>query len=418
MINNRFKVPHDISNKIRYIIYFIMCTLIMCFTIDVQANTLAKRLAVLAVQSKIGKITQQQLWSDRIRMNILREVKDKGIWIIDQSQMSILLPNGQSLDSCIDDCEVQIARKIGAHWIVSTSIYHIEDTKQIHINMKLYDARGYVIHIDQDILYDSQKITHHLDVLSTRFIRDFLHFKPTSKISHTSDNDLNKSTKSTKSHYSSKQKKSNQDNSTSVQQKNMAHSTQWIALQVNKKTHYCLSAWITSYDYQQCVHSQKCDTAVSWGNCRGKNADNHIMNCLNLKQAIQVSQWLQARLLEPADLSWIQHHCPECLHTTSKSSSNYWSWMWGVNSSNKAPSHTFFSPKVFKASALYKRDKVLKQAQAKILLWNTKQLKSNKKALIFSHSKTQTQLKNFPAAFQASHVAVRVIKLSKNNQCN
>lgn len=402
-----------------YLVMCIICTMIMCFTIDVQANILSKRLAVLAVQSKIGKITQQQLWSDRIRMNILREVKDQGIWIIDQSQMSILLPNGQSLESCIDDCEVQIARKIGAHWIISTSIYHIEDTKQIHINMKMYDARGYVIHIDQDIAQDSQRITEHLDILSTRFIRNFLHLKATPPISHTSVKDFNQSsqaTQSTKPHYSSKQKESTQDKSVSLQQKKMAHSTQWIPLQIHQEVHYCLSTWITSYDYQQCVHAQKCDTPVSWGNCRGKSADRHSMNCLNLKQAIQVSQWLQARLIEPADLSWIQHHCPSCLHT-SKSSSNDWSWMWGVRSSNHAPSYISLSPKLFKASSLYRRDKVLKQAQAEILLWDTKQLKSNKKSLIFSPGKIHTALKSFPAAFQASHIAVRVIKLSKNDQC-
>ena len=205
--------------------------------------------------------------------------------------------------------------------------------------------------------------------------------------------------------------------SSSVRSKNQSNSTQWIALKINQKVNLCLSAWITSHDYQQCVQAQKCDASVSWGHCRGKLSNQDAMNCLNLKQAVQVSQWLKARLLEPADLSWIQHHCPECLNTTAQSSGDYWSWIWGNHTSDRIPAYASLDLSSFEKASLYQRDDLLKQEQESVLLWNHKKLKSNKKALIFSPHKGKKQLKSFPVGFQASHMAVRAIKLPTHNQC-
>ena len=422
---------------------------LVCDQVHAQSHV-AKRLAILAVQAEQLPIEQLQVWSNYIRKQALTIVDRQVIWVLDQSQMQVLLAPKTQLESCVDDCEVQLARKIGAHWVLSTYLKEMKASSELYITMKLHDVRGFVLSIAQEKIQDRSKILTlftqmTIDVLQPLLAKTSPHFKastPDTSTTRTNPNDNHSHSSARQSASQSNQK--SQSHSSSV---SSSHSTTgWTEIYWKQKLVLCLSDPIHSADYKRCVQQKQCDKPVSWGNCVGEKSQAQAMNCLNLKQAVQVSHWLQARLIDKYEIEWLKENHSSYWKQAHQARHTLSTWVWDSGMDLPAiwqqqeytqPTHTRTRTRKRKRKgsfaktlrhrrqkkrqeSLYKKvrltDAQMQEQQSSLLIVNTVDLKSHPKGLVFNPKSQYIQL--FPAAFQAAHLGVRAVRLPINDRCD
>ena len=60
--------------------------------------------------------------------------------VMTKENMITLLPPGTELESCVGECEVEVGRKIGAHYLITGQIGSIDG--QLQLLLRLYETKG------------------------------------------------------------------------------------------------------------------------------------------------------------------------------------------------------------------------------------------------------------------------------------
>ena len=106
-------------------------------------KTSVKRLAVLNILSENRSVSSDHLrfLTDELRRLSLKH-KPAYVQLISKENMIELIPNGR-LDECVDKCEIEIGRILGAHYIMTGDLFLIE--KIYRLSLRVHDtSNGYI----------------------------------------------------------------------------------------------------------------------------------------------------------------------------------------------------------------------------------------------------------------------------------
>ncbi len=107
------------------------------------------RIAVLEFRGIDIQESALTLLADDVREGVLVAVKQeinqdnyqpKYLVMTRENMMSILKEMGKGIEECVGECEVEIARNIGADYVISGEVYLIED--QYILSLKIHDTQG------------------------------------------------------------------------------------------------------------------------------------------------------------------------------------------------------------------------------------------------------------------------------------
>jgi TolB-like protein len=99
-----------------------------------------QRLAVLEFQGKDLEPDVLMTFSDTVRGGVLQAVEGYGIVVMTRENMLVLLREKGGRECSEGDCEVETARNLGADYVVSGKVVHMERTYVI--TLKLHETKG------------------------------------------------------------------------------------------------------------------------------------------------------------------------------------------------------------------------------------------------------------------------------------
>jgi TolB-like protein len=99
-----------------------------------------QRLAVLEFQGKDLDPDVLMTFSDTVRGGVLQAVDGYGVVVMTRENMLVLLKEKGGRECGEGDCEVETARNLGADYVVSGKVVHMERTQVI--TLKLHETKG------------------------------------------------------------------------------------------------------------------------------------------------------------------------------------------------------------------------------------------------------------------------------------
>ena len=157
--------------------------------------------------------------------------------------------------------------------------------------MKLHSSRGEILAIKRIQGQLSEMINHRLPPLTASTLNAGL-LKELSIDDHSDGDDRPNRTTYTQTRELEIQESEAEDDSTLTEEE--ARSTASSPLKYEGAT-LCVSPLITFGQYLRCVHAQSCDPIPNNSRC---SASKELpVRCVNLRQALQYTQWSHARLL-------------------------------------------------------------------------------------------------------------------------
>ena len=140
-IHQHFLIAHQAFDFIRTLLLLTIGLLsllipssLLAKSSDTDAHT---RLAVLEFRDEAQLPTfERALLADSVRGAVL----NTPFQIMTKENMLTLLPPGQTLDDCIGDCEIDVGRKLGAHYVITGMIGRIDGDLQLLL--RLYETQN------------------------------------------------------------------------------------------------------------------------------------------------------------------------------------------------------------------------------------------------------------------------------------
>lgn len=251
-------------------LWVVLCT----DSLPSTATPSAVRLAILEIQGTFGTLKERQRWSDEIRSVALENLMNTGIKIIDRSEFETLLPPDQSLSDCVGHCSTQIARSLGAHWVLST---HIEEQQAlIYLSLKLHSVDGTLQSITQEQLPKDQVIEQFSKRLHRVTLKALNPIAPI-QTQHLPEPQL-------------EPKDTNHRTVLTPQVPKRSTALRWW-IQEGMYGIRCLSERIRWEEYQSCVHHGDCSEPPQREGCDQELG--HAVRCLDFSQALSYVNWLR-----------------------------------------------------------------------------------------------------------------------------
>ncbi len=253
------------------------------------------RVVVLEIQGEDAPVQTRIQWADLMRSWVVQHYPT--FQLISKDAISLLLPQGENLDSCIGACEVEISRKVGANWVISGQITKDQTQKNADLwilTLKLHHADGTLVGVDQK----QGSLSKIKDQLETQFKQVALNLEKiqVQKYPHL---------------YSNPQA---QAKAQTIQKPSDRNAFYLPTAQL------CISHLITAQDYFECVRDQVCSLGEQGGKCAFDQNKPKIptdpMNCISFAQVHQWINWRNrkhARL--PIEKEWDEFAqlCKDCI---------------------------------------------------------------------------------------------------------
>ena len=249
-----------------------------------------KRLAILELQGEVGRFTERQAWTDRMRAVAIDALSSTNISVIDREQLKLLINPERKLSDCVGMCAVELTRELGAQWSLSGSLIKDQSLKsgEVSLTLKLHSASGQTLAIQHAQGPLNEMIQKELTVLTRSVLNAGLlnEFKLQNEVNlQTSRVDVvPRSQDEDRKPYASQ---------TTPRSKHTRRSSQWTRFKDGESVH-CVSPLISHAQYQGCVDAQVCDPTPKTSRCV-VSADEPV-RCVNLQQALQYSHWKDGRL--------------------------------------------------------------------------------------------------------------------------
>jgi hypothetical protein len=263
------------------------------------------RVVVLELQGEDAPVQTRIQWADLMRSWLVQHYPT--FQLISKDAISLLLPQGENLDSCIGACEVEISRKVGANWVISGQITKDQSQKNADLwilTLKLHHADGTLVGIDQK----QGSLSKLKDQLEIQFKQVALNLEKiqAQKYPHLYSNSQTQT---------QTQAQAQAQPQAQTTQKPSDRNALYLP-----KAQLCISHLITAQDYFECVQDQVCTIGEQGGKCafdqnKPKTA-TAPMNCISFAQAHQWISWRNrkhARLAIEKEWDELADLCKDCI---------------------------------------------------------------------------------------------------------
>ncbi|MEE2643962.1 MAG: SUMF1/EgtB/PvdO family nonheme iron enzyme [Myxococcota bacterium] len=278
---------------------FILSPLLVLFFLGLAyGKSEARGRLVILELTGAAPIETLQSWSDQLRALAL-ERKPEHAKLISRAQIAVLIPP-EELAECSELCEVELAQKMNADWVISGTLSERANDARA-LTLKLHRATGELVAIERGLYQDAQSLSAALPLLGRRLLEKVWPTREESSAPQQAkeappppQEEAPSVTSTATAGYAPRQ----------ISAGDFSIAGRRYLIQSD----FCLTRPVSFAEYARCVRADACEALEEESPpCAGAPTDP--VRCVTHEQARLYASWRGGRLPIEAELRRAEQHC-------------------------------------------------------------------------------------------------------------